>query len=313
MSKVSNCIKLLEILNTGRTYKIDELSKLLDTNPRNIIEYKKELEKAGYYISSTRGRYGGYFLEQTNILPVISLNENQYIAYQKGINYLVSRSDFMNKDDFIKSSSKILSVLRQEEFSNSVTIIDRFPLSMPQSEVQIRYNLISYSIENKVAVKMKYRSLKNVEKDYIVHPYKLFMYNNAWFFIAWDTKRKDIIYFKINRITNIDLAKEHFEVYKYFNENEYLDNFGMKNNGEWINIKLKIKNQYATLIKERIYGKNQNIKEIDNSTSILTVKMQNINSIIAFVLGFGKNAEVLKPDFLVKKMEKEINIMRTFY
>ena len=162
MSKVSNCIKLLEILNTGRIYKITELSELLETNPRNVIEYKKELENAGYYIGSSRGRYGGYFLEQKNIMPIISLSEDEFASFHQGINYLISRSDIVNKNDFIKSSSKILSILRKEEFMNAVTVIDRFPLSMSQNDIQIRYNLISYSVENKITIKMIYRSLKNI-------------------------------------------------------------------------------------------------------------------------------------------------------
>ena len=44
MSKTSNSIKMLQILNSGRLYKISELADILDTNPRNIIEYKKEIE-----------------------------------------------------------------------------------------------------------------------------------------------------------------------------------------------------------------------------------------------------------------------------
>ena len=59
MSKTLMCIKMLELLNTGRVFKATELANLLETNVRNIIEYKKELEEAGYYISSVLGRYGG--------------------------------------------------------------------------------------------------------------------------------------------------------------------------------------------------------------------------------------------------------------
>ena len=42
MGKAASCIRMLQILNTGRIYKVSELAELLETNPRNIIEYKKE-------------------------------------------------------------------------------------------------------------------------------------------------------------------------------------------------------------------------------------------------------------------------------
>ena len=39
-SKTTLCIRMLQILNSGRIYKVSELANLLETNPRNIIEYK---------------------------------------------------------------------------------------------------------------------------------------------------------------------------------------------------------------------------------------------------------------------------------
>ena len=65
MGKAAMCIRMLQILNTGRIYKISELADLLDTNPRNIIEYKKELEEVAeqenhaFFIETIPGRYGG--------------------------------------------------------------------------------------------------------------------------------------------------------------------------------------------------------------------------------------------------------------
>ena len=44
MNRTALCIRMLELLSTKKIYKISELAELLETNPRNIIEYKKELE-----------------------------------------------------------------------------------------------------------------------------------------------------------------------------------------------------------------------------------------------------------------------------
>ena len=51
---------------------------LLETNKRNIIEYKKELECAGYYINTIRGRYGGYSLDKTKLMPIMHLTASFY-------------------------------------------------------------------------------------------------------------------------------------------------------------------------------------------------------------------------------------------
>ena len=69
MSKLSNALLMLQILQNKRKYNIKELSTELEVSPRMIREYKNELELAGIFIESIRGPYGGYVLNQDVKLP----------------------------------------------------------------------------------------------------------------------------------------------------------------------------------------------------------------------------------------------------
>lgn len=69
MSKLSNTITMLRLLQNGRKYSIKELSEQLEVSPRMIRNYKEELELAGIFIESLRGPYGGYYLNQDIKLP----------------------------------------------------------------------------------------------------------------------------------------------------------------------------------------------------------------------------------------------------
>lgn len=69
MSKLSNTIMMLRLLQNGRKYSIKELSEQLEVSPRMIRNYKEELELAGIFIESLRGPYGGYYLNQDIKLP----------------------------------------------------------------------------------------------------------------------------------------------------------------------------------------------------------------------------------------------------
>jgi predicted DNA-binding transcriptional regulator YafY len=62
MSKIANVLTMLELLSHGRKYSIKELSERLEVTNRMIRLYKEELEKAGIYIDTIRGPYGGYVL-----------------------------------------------------------------------------------------------------------------------------------------------------------------------------------------------------------------------------------------------------------
>ena len=87
----------------------------------------------------------------------------------------------------------------------------------------------------------------------------------------------------------------------------------MKNNGEWYPIKLKLTGNFAMLVKERIYGKNQTVEAVDANTTILSVEMQNKDDIVSFVLGFRDQCEVLEPEWLRETMVTTLNSLREKY
>ena len=84
MGKTSNCLKMLQILSSGRVYKGQELADILETNIRNIAEYRTELEMAGYYIEGIPGKYGGYRLITQSVIPTVRLNEAEQRALSSG-------------------------------------------------------------------------------------------------------------------------------------------------------------------------------------------------------------------------------------
>ena len=310
MGKTSICIQMLQLLNSGRIYKISELAELLETNPRNIVEYKKELEEAGYYIDSIPGKYGGYKLGKRCLIPSLSLLPEEKKVIDLTNNYLLNRNDFLNKKEYLLAISKILSSISNNENQDNFTIINRFPLSMCEADLKDRFNFLQDNIAKKRTVKFNYISLKNVEKEYLFDPYELFMFNNAWFVIGWHHKKNSIAYFKINRITSFASTNQEFKIWSLYNKNDYLSDYGFKNNGDWYHIEFKATGNYAALVKERVYGKNQEVISIDENTTLVKVDMQNKENILVFILGFNKNIEVLKPDWLKEEL---VNFSKFLY
>ena len=52
MSKLSNVLMMLQLLQNKRKYSIKELSEKLEVSPRMIGQYKDELEYAGIYFET---------------------------------------------------------------------------------------------------------------------------------------------------------------------------------------------------------------------------------------------------------------------
>lgn len=83
MSKISNVLTMLEILSNSRKYSIKELSEYLEVSPRMIRVYKDELEKAGIFIDTIKGPYGGYVLNQNINIPKRFINPQEIENYNK--------------------------------------------------------------------------------------------------------------------------------------------------------------------------------------------------------------------------------------
>lgn len=311
MSRTSNCIKMLQMLNSGRTIKISEFADEFETNPRNIIEYRKELEDAGYTIITIPGKDGGYKLEKSSLFPSIKLKNNEKKALIESVRYFESDIEFPFKFEYLNAMNNVLSSISHDCVeTNNVSFIERFPLAMSYEELSERYNIIDSSIRNNKKMSIDYLSNDNIVRTRIINPYSLFMYNNAWFVIAWCELACDYRYFKLCRIRKMNVLEKSFKRNKYYNEHDYINKFGMTKNGEWFDIKLMFTGKAAMYIKDYIYGQNQLIEECEDGTTILSVRMQYKDSIVKFVLSYGDECTVLEPNWLkedVSTMLTKIN------
>lgn len=106
MSKISNVLTMLEYLSSGKKYSITELSEKLEVTPRMIRVYKDEIEKAGIYIDTIKGPYGGYVLNQNINVPKRFITPNEINVKNKEFFNLISRSIKEKRKCFIEYYSK---------------------------------------------------------------------------------------------------------------------------------------------------------------------------------------------------------------
>jgi len=311
MGKTAACIKIIQILSARDIVSANELADILEINPRNIKEYVKELEVVGYSIESVRGINGGYRLNKRDLLPSVALSLEEKDALQEGAEFLNNSGDFLKSDSYNVAMGKIMASFSSKEIT-PITMIDRFPLSMDKNLLQQRYSILSECIEYQLKCEVTYLPASNQPKKHILHPYKLFVYNGSWFVLAWNEKINDFGYYKLNRIENLEKTKNHFTLLRTYDESHYLDSFGMKQNGDYYHIELELRD-LVTVMQERIYGKNQEIKVIDDHYINFSCDMQNKNMILSFVLSFGNKCKVLSPEWLVDMVKDELDKTNSLY
>ncbi len=198
MGKLSNTITMLQLLNTGKKYTVDELSKILEVTPRMIRSYKEELDKAGIYIDTIMGPYGGYVLNQSIRMPVRKFRK-------KDVDLLNRVSSKLN-DEQLKNDLYILTDKVRGVFKGSKEEAKELDIH----EVSDKYNALTRAIKEKRKVKITYYSYNKGENVRVIDPIELFLFSDGWYVAAYCELRQDIRHFELKRIREFELLKENY-------------------------------------------------------------------------------------------------------
>ncbi len=200
MGKLSNLLTMIELLNTGQKYSIEELSNLLEVTPRMVRFYKEEMEKAGIFIDTIYGPYGGYVLSKRVNLPMRSITKEEITFLEKNLKNL--------SEEEKKETKLILDKLNgivSSEVMNPFTLKD---------ENLEKYNLLSRAIKEKRKVKILYYSYHKGENERVIDPYQIFHLEQGWAVAAYCEVKKDLRHFEFSRILKIELLEEKYTVLK---------------------------------------------------------------------------------------------------
>lgn len=192
MSKISNVILMLQYLENGRKYNIKELADKLEVSERMIRVYKEELEKAGIYIDTLMGPYGGYVLNQKVRIPTRKFSKSDY-EFLKNLNV-----DEQDKEKLQIIADKVHGVY----FNSSNKKIEL------KDDIKNSYNILTRAIKEKRKVKINYYSFTNGNQDRTIRPYDMFLYDTGWGCAAFCELRNDLRHFELKRINKIELLDE---------------------------------------------------------------------------------------------------------
>ena len=200
MSKISNVLTMLQLLQSGRKYSINELSNKLEVSERMIRVYKEELEKAGIYIDTIMGPYGGYVLNQIVRMPIRKFKMKDAKLLDR---YIANEKDKDIRDELILLQDKIKGVYigsKQEE--NELNLKD---------ETGKKYNILTRAIKEKRKVKILYYSYGKGENERVIDPAEMFLFQDGWYCAAFCEMKQDIRHFELKRIIKYELLDEKYE------------------------------------------------------------------------------------------------------
>jgi len=142
-------------------------------------------------------------------------------------------------------------------------------------------------------VEMTYKPAGREPERYTVQPLTLLHHKGGFYLVAKPAKRKQPVYFNIERIREIKLTPKKFDYPKSYHPAQMLDGaFGIFS-GPAKTFKLKFPPELAEYITSRTWHRSQKIKTKRDGSVILTLKVTDSEEVRSWIRSFGKDIKVL--------------------
>jgi len=134
--------------------------------------------------------------------------------------------------------------------------------------------------------------------------------NNGLYLVGHDHKENDLRTFAVDRIQAAKLINRRFEIPPDFNFDEFQKTAFNVIWGEPQEVKIRFSPAQAPYIKERTWHSSQRILTEPGGSIILTLNVGDLWEVKRWLIGFGAEAEVLKPAELANDIVQECEEVR---
>lgn len=306
MYRSALCLEMLKILNQRDLVTIETLAEKLETNPRNIPIFKKELEMAGYVIETVRGRYGGYRLSQKALLPVPKLTQQQHDALSSAVEYLAHQPDFLDLKEFEKAIEAIQSAVAFQKENDK--IVFRNEKNERIDEMRHAIEICHKAIKESHCISFEYKSIHaDSFQTVILHPYEVLNIQSQYYCLGYNRDKLSYRIYKFSelRMQKVKILESTFIRDTQFNVNQYIGKSGLMKD-EGIELECIIDGDYSVYLYEKGIGVHSKMSWMDDKKLHVITFIEGKQAAMQFLGSLGSHVNIIKPLTLKEEMKQEV-------
>ncbi len=308
-SVVGRTLRILTALQSGQRYAANDLAKVMGISQRTVYRDLKILKEADipcHYDKKERC----YSIDSKFFLPPLTLKTQEALSLLLLALKLRSHISLPFKDSALQAALKIennLSSEMKQYCSAALRYISVKP--DPQTRMDLLDNTFTQflkAILKKRVVNIHYYlpyERKSIVTD--LNPYHLRYDDHAWWVIGKSVFHKRVCGFKLNQVKKLSILNKCFIFIKdnEFDVNDYLGRaWSIVPEGLLYHVKLKFWPEVARSIAEVQWHSTQAVTFEDDGSAILEFRVDGLNDITWWVLGYGDKVQVLAPRVLRKRI-----------
>ncbi len=261
-----------------------------------------------------------YYLNRLILTFNLSLNNSELLAFYIGRKLMSPLQGTCFWKGIQTGSEKIKQALSE----NTIDYAERVAPCFHQFEYTgKRYqgkgdliNVLLDAMEQFQVVKITYQSIASDKaKTYEIHPYNFVYHGGSIYIVGFSCKDKEIRFWKTDRLEKIHKENQTFDPPENFDIDKYMANAIAPFISEEgiVHAQIRFKKSCARyVLEQKLKMVKKTIKEKDGSIK-LEMDVENGKPFLRWILGFGKNAEIIGPPELRTALKNEINEINAQY
>ncbi|MBL7152867.1 MAG: WYL domain-containing protein [Phycisphaerae bacterium] len=309
-SRISRIIQILTTMQAGKSYAVEDLSKMFGTSRRTIFRDLKELQSIGvpYHFDSETG---GYVIDPEFFLPPVDLDLKEALSLLLLVHKVGDEIQLPFKKSALLAALKIANNLPPNirRYCNTAlkTISAKTGAQAPVERpggLDAVFTKLQNALTRRRKVGIRYNSLAERKIiDLELSPYHLFYNQRAWYVLGRSSMHKSIRTFKLNRIRALQITDKRFIDGDSFDPHEYFGRaWSMIPEGRIYNIKLKFLTKVAHNVAEVRWHSTQAVTRNNDGSATIEFRVDGLGEITWWILGYGDQVRVLAPRALRKRV-----------
>ena len=318
--------------NTGRAVRLIQIQHLVCRNPlgltaeelarlcgvgirtiqRDMLTLQSEL-----HIPIVKKGYDRYGLPEGYFLPPVSLSLYEAVGLFLAARLVMRQTDEHNPhiESALARLTSILPLPVAEHLEQGIRRLRR-KASNPDYLQVFEWVALAWSTQRRI--KFQYRSLQSTKaKQWVIDPYFIEMTGTGYSTYVMGKvvsgEREGIITFKLERMREVQLLEESFEIPEGLSLDELLGASWGVIWGHEVEVTLKFSQKVTRRLKESTWHTSQVIQDLPDGGCIMTVRVGSTLEMTPWIRGWGPDVEVLAPLSLREEFARWANQLYQIY
>lgn len=286
--------------------KIDkpDVSKRTIQNDINILEadYGIELDE-----KLKQGKKRLYRYVDTNYsIPLFRINDEERHKLQDAIRVL----EYFEGDPMYDWARTLLMQIEGGLFTDESTPVVSFQSNPDLKGIDLFGKLLQAILKKRV-LKIEYAPFGKDSYSERIYPYHLKQFNDRWYLIAQAVGYDTYAHYALDRIESFEELSLKYKEAEIDFEDYFDDVIGVTvpERLEPVDVVLRVSNNRYNYIKTKPLHLSQRVVSEERNHTTISINVKINNELIALLLSFGPDVEVISPTVLKEEMKKKISAM----